>query len=513
MTVTTAHSGTRSEAALILGGRPGPIPGVLVVALAAVVASVAMGWMIASQPESLQVTVPATAMGMIILLAGLVAAAVALRYPALGLYLLVAFIYLDLSQALVRSYQGVSLLQLMVVPVLIAAWAERQRTAQPVAAFPLAPTAALTAYVLVVLASSTWAGDAALATSAAITLAKALVIYGAVVLLASSVDRIRTASFLMVLSGAFLAGLGVYQTLVGDFSNQFAGLARIKYAHIHTTVFEPRIAGPLGDPNFFAQILVPLVPISLALAWGARDVRLRAAGYGAALLLVAGTVLTYSRGAALALGVVLVLSLLAHGVKARQIASALLLLLLLIPFAPDGFARRLSTIAQVLPGSEAVLKPDSSFGKRRVVTGVAWSMLADRPLLGVGAGNYTTDFHSYVERVGSAAREYEADEANYAHSLYLEIGAETGSLGLLTFGAALLVCFTCLRHARSRFRSTGRDAAATLARGVEIALIGYLISSVFLHGHHIRYLWLLFALAAAMYAVSRMAPEGEKASV
>jgi putative inorganic carbon (hco3(-)) transporter len=507
MTMTTAHSGTRS--AVALAGRPVPIAGVLVVTLTAL-ASVSMGWMIALQPEALHLTAPANATGVVILLAGLAASAVALRYPALGLYLLVGFIYLNLSQVLVRSYQAASLLQLLVVPVFIAAWAERQRTDQPIPSFPLAPTAALTAYVLVALASSTWAGDAALATNAALVLAKALVIYGAIVLLASSVHRIRTATFLMVLSGASLAGLGLYQTLVGNFSNQFGGLARIKYAHIHTTVFEPRIAGPLGDPNFFAQILVPLVPISLALAWGARDVRLRATAYGAASLLIAGTVLTYSRGAALALAVVLILSLLAHGVKPRQLATALLLLLLLIPFAPEGFARRLSTIAQVLPGSEAVLKPDSSFGKRRVVTGVAWSMFADRPLLGVGAGNYTSDFHSYVERVGSAAREYEADDANYAHSLYLEIGAETGSLGLLTFGAALLVCFVCLRHARTRFRSMGRDAAVTLTRGVEIALIGYLISSAFLHGHHIRYLWLLFALAAALYAVSRTAPEREE---
>lgn len=510
---TAASSSTRSAVPTTgLTGRSVPVAGAIVVTLTTT-AAVLLGWVITSQHGGgVQLTAPLNASGLGFLLAGVGACVIALRYPALGLYLLVGFAYLNLSQALVRNYQAASMLQLLVVPVFIAAWAERRVSAHPRPPIPLALTAALTAYVLVSLASSTWAGDPGLSTNLALELAKALVIYGAVVSLASSSDRIRTASFVMVVSGAFLAGLGVFQTLTGDFGNRFGGLARIKYAHIHGSVFEPRIAGPIGDPNFFAQILLPLVPIALALAWGTRDVRLRATAYAAAALLIAGTVLTYSRGAALALAVVLTLSLLAHGVKPGRLAAVLVLVLLLAPFAPDGFARRLTTISQVLPGSEDVLNPDSSFGKRRVVTGVALSMFADRPLLGVGAGNYTSRFHAYVEQVGSAAREYEADDANYAHSLYLEIAAETGAVGLLAFGAAVLVCFVCLRRARHQFRSTGRDAQATLARGVEIALVGYLISSVFLHGHHIRYLWLLFALAAALYAVSRLAPEGGEES-
>jgi putative inorganic carbon (hco3(-)) transporter len=354
----------------------------------------------------------------------------------------------------------------------------------------------------VALASTAWAGEPALATAMAMELAKALVLFCAVVGLASAPHRVRIATTVMVAAGTLLAVLGVFQTATGDFGNSFGGLARIKYAHIHGAVFEPRIAGPIGDPNFFAQILIPLVPLALALAWGTRNPRLRAAAFAAAGVLIAGTVLTYSRGAAVALAVVLALSLLAHGVRPRRLAAGLILLLLLVPLAPDGFARRLTTIAQVLPGSEEVLRPDSSFGKRRVVTGVAWRMFVDRPLLGVGAGNYTTRFHDYVEEVGSAVREYEADEAHYAHSLYLEIAAETGALGLLAFGAVLVVCFVSLRRARDRFRDRGLEPHALLARGVEIALVGYLASSVFLHGHHVRYLWLLFALAAALHAVS-----------
>ncbi len=496
------------SAVTALAGRGATQVGATVVVAASCLGAVLLAWLVVSQPtELLRLTPPTGPAGLGILFAGLGAAIVALRHPALGLYLLVAFVYLDLSQVLVRTYQSASLLQLLVVPLFLAAWAERDGRGLAAPRLPLGATVVLASFMLVALASTAWAGEPALAAAATAELAKALVIFCAVVALASSPARVRMAVMVAVAAGTLLAVMGLFQTVTGDFSNTFGGLARIKYAHIHGSVFEPRIAGPIGDPNYFAQILLPLVPLALALAWGTRDMRLRVAAYAAAAVLIAGTVLTYSRGAALALAVVLVLSLLAHGVRPRRLAVGLLLLLLLVPFAPDGFARRLTTISQVLPGSEDVLRPDSSFGKRRVVTGVAWRMYVDRPLLGVGAGNYSARFHDYVEEVGSAVREYEADEANYAHSLYLEIAAEKGTLGLAVFGLVLVVCFGSLRRARARFRNGGLEPCALLARGLEIGLVGYLISSIFLHGHHIRYLWLLFALAAALHAVSRGSAE------
>ena len=39
---------------------------------------------------------------------------------------------------------------------------------------------------------------------------------------------------------------------------------------------------------------------------------------------------------------------------------------------------------------------------------------------------------------------------------------------------------------------------AGLARGLQLALLGYLLSSVLLHGHFQRYLWLLLAFAAVL---------------
>ena len=330
---------------------------------------------------------------------------------------------------------------------------------------------------------------------------KGLVLFLLFVVLATTLTRVRAAVAAMVAAGSVLATLGIYQAVTGSFGSELGGLARIKQAQIYGDVFEPRIAGPLGDPNFFAQILLILVPLALALAWISRTRLGRTAGYGAAALLVAGTVLTYSRGAALALALVLALSLAAHGVRRRDVVAAGLLGALALPFLPADFTRRLGTLEEVLPWAEGeALRPDSSFEERRLVTAAAWAMFLDHPVRGVGPGNYTVRYQPYGDRVGSTARLYaDPSEDHYPHNLYLEIGAETGVIGLLAFGVLLVVAVGSLESARERLRAVGERGAAVLARGTVIAIVGYLVSSLFLHGHFLRYLWLLLAVAAALH--------------
>jgi O-antigen ligase len=287
----------------------------------------------------------------------------------------------------------------------------------------------------------------------------------------------------------------------------------VKYAQIYGDVFEPRIAGPLGDPNFYAQALVLLVPLGLSLAMSERAAHRKAIALAGTGLVVGAAALTYSRGGALALAVVLALSLLAWPLSRRRAALATGLVAVLVALlVPAGFARRLTTLEQVWPGREAVLRPDSSLEKRRLLVGAAWRMFLDHPLAGVGAGNYTVHFESYADEVGGMARDYEEpDERHYPHSLYLEIAAETGLVGLVGFGGVIAAGVVSLRRAREAFRRAGDERTAALVQGFAIALFGYLVSSLFLHGHYQRYLWLLLGFASALDALaSARAPSDEQ---
>lgn len=433
----------------------------------------------------------------------LAAGAVVVRWRVLGLAALVLLVYLHLSDVLIRHHDIPSLLQLLAVPLLLAALLEWRGDLFGGLA-PWLLTLALLSYVVVHGVSTVVARDAALAEGRVVAVTKGFVIYLLVLLLAAEPKRVRAGAWALVGGGFLLAVISLAQVAGGDFGSDVGGLARIRYVPVYGDVVEPRVAGPLGDPNFFAQILVLVVPVALLLAWKERTRWLRGAALVAALAATATTVFTYSRGGALALGVVWACSIFAARPSRKRVAVALLLLVGGTILIPTDFTRRLSTLAQLLPGEERVREMDSSFQNRVLQARVAWRIFVDRPALGVGAGNYTVHYYDYADQIGSAAPEYDrAGGAHYPHNLYLELASETGFAGLIAFGGALLFVFGYLRRAQAAYLATNQELYAALAVAFQIALAGYLLSSLFLHGHFQRYLWLVLGLSAAL---ARAAP-------
>jgi O-antigen ligase len=137
---------------------------------------------------------------------------------------------------------------------------------------------------------------------------------------------------------------------------------------------------------------------------------------------------------------------------------------------------------------------DASIEERKLFLGAALRMFSDHPLLGVGAGNYSTYFNRYSLIVGSPAALYhDRGEAAFPHMLYLQIAAETGALGLLFFFAPVAAALISLRRARERLAErVGITTALT------IALAAYLITALFLHGAYQRNFWILLGLVAAI---------------
>lgn len=463
---------------------------------AAILVGLAAGW-VATQFGGL-FHLEATPTGALALAGALTVAAVVIRWPAVGLALLVVLVYLHLSDVLIRFHGLPSVLQLMAIPLALAALREWEGR-WPAGLAPRALAVALAAYVLVVLLSTTVALDAGLADEALAATAKGYVLFLLVSFLATTPARVRMAARVLVGGGVLLGGLALLQALTGAYEASFGGLARVEFAQVYGDVVEPRAAGPLGDPNFFAQILLIPVPVALLLAWKERRWWLRAASLGAAAVIAAGVVVTYSRGGALALGAVVVLALFAARPSPLRIAGGMAVLALGLFLLPPDFTQRLDTLRGLLPGGPPAGEFDSSIQNRKLLMQSAWGMFEDHPVSGVGAGNYTVHFGDYAAEVGSPVHEYEdIGRPHYPHNLFLQIAAETGLLGLLAFGAALLLVFGYLRRAEAAFFSAGEETHAALASAFQIALVGYLITGLFLHDHFPRYLWLLLGLSAAL---------------
>ena len=420
---------------------------------------------------------------------------------------LAAFVVLNLADVATDFHGAPSLFQPLIGAILLGVAARGVlgggRPALPARAVVLAG-----AYVLVAVASLLFApapGDPVGTALGLIKDAGVAVVAGLLVVRSSS---LRTAARAVVACGGLLAAISVVQFL-GGIDSSFAGLGQWSVENIVGTYDDVRISGPLGDPNFYGQLLVVVLPLALDRMWQERHRALRWASGGIAALVAAAAVFTFSRGAALAVAAVLVVMVVIHRPGLRAVAAVAIAAALAVPFLPPGYLDRLTTLADVgtVEGSTDV----SIRGRTAEVT-AAWLMFADRPLTGVGYGLYDENYQDYVGGLGIELR----SEARDAHSLYLEVAAETGLPGIAAMGALILASFAGLRRGRRRFAALGRTEDARLTGALAASLIGFLITALFLHLDFARLFWLLVGVALAVPAVAEAeagaaGPAGEAA--
>jgi O-antigen ligase len=136
----------------------------------------------------------------------------------------------------------------------------------------------------------------------------------------------------------------------------------------------------------------------------------------------------------------------------------------------------------------------------------ALAAYTDHAVLGVGPGQYLPYYSvEYQGKPEISIRELA--EPRRAHSLYLEIAAETGTIGLLVFLAIPLLLLRDLGRIR-RALSKRRPDLARLAAAFTLSIVAYLGTGAFLHLSYERYYWFMIGLASAAVGVlGRVAAE------
>ncbi|MGZ8665689.1 MAG: O-antigen ligase family protein, partial [Solirubrobacterales bacterium] len=135
---------------------------------------------------------------------------------------------------------------------------------------------------------------------------------------------------------------------------------------------------------------------------------------------------------------------------------------------------------------------------------IGWRMVEDKPVTGIGVGNFQTSSIHYQIRPGAArVRTDLADNPSVAHNSYLEMWAELGVVGLALFGGIVISALAAAIRANRRFFREGREDLAVIAGGVTIALISVLASNFFISAQSAKQLWLLIALCPALWAIAR----------
>lgn len=369
------------------------------------------------------------------------------------------------------------------------------RRGQPQA---LALLGALSAYLLVIVLSIVSAYTR-------IPVIKETLKWGEVLAIACAAwGFIRTERQALWLAWGVIAG-GVAEALLGCYQAVFAtGALGPGGASI-------RVFGTFDQPNPYGGYLNLALPVALALALLARDPRMRWVAGGASALLLFALYLANSRGALLGLVAAVIVIVAAGWRLERWTALAALVGAPVVAVAwfthliPLRIQNSLLSQFRVNDVSLTGQINDANFSTiERLAHWVAGiHMFQAHPVLGVGAGNY-----------GAAYQQYKVpgweESLTHAHNYYINVAAETGILGLLTFlavvAAALYLAWRATRatdtHRAGRGAlagTNGRALAIGFAAVVVALCVHNLTDDLFVHAMELQFgltLGVLLRLAA-----------------
>jgi O-antigen ligase len=225
-----------------------------------------------------------------------------------------------------------------------------------------------------------------------------------------------------------------------------------------------RAEGTFGDPNLLAFYLSLVLPLALVGAIALRGAA-RAASGGAALLVLAAMLLTLSRSAYL--GALAALLVLLTWPPFRRVSVALLAVVVLFgAFNASAIveSRQVGVIATRLQSISA----ERGTNPRWRIYARTPAMIADRPLLGVGLGNFpeVSPLYGMRERGGGIFL--------HAHNVPLTFAAETGLLGLAALVAFILAvtrrALAAVRDRAGDLHPLGLAIAAALASMAVISI-------------------------------------------
>lgn len=228
------------------------------------------------------------------------------------------------------------------------------------------------------------------------------------------------------------------------------------------------LLGETINPNILSHALLAVVPFAATFAmrgdW--TDKRWpRWIFIAATVIMSAVILLTESRGALLALGVIFLLLLLLRFPRLRWVAPlAIIAVIALFAWGGQGV---LDALTQASNGSAT-----SGFGERVELWQRGLYAIQDFPFTGIGLGTYGTVIPFLYPFLRIPPNTFIPD----AHNLPIQVGVDLGIPGLVTW-LAMIFCLVVMMI--TVLRRTDNPMRWVLAAGVLASIVGMLVSGIF----------------------------------
>ncbi|MBN2308396.1 MAG: O-antigen ligase family protein [Candidatus Hydrogenedentes bacterium] len=258
-----------------------------------------------------------------------------------------------------------------------------------------------------------------------------------------------------------------------------------------------RVSGRAGHSNWLAMALLLILPLNTYWFSTAKSWRGKCVAVVAVLCEVTALILTFTRLGllvGLAVATVLVFKRLVRFNPYR--VSALAVALVAAWFVlPSAYKERVIDFTQYSKSSSTHARMD--------LQRYAWEYMEDEPLVGEGLGGFGLRFQGEDHWVAANLRwlidNQGWDPVYYGpHNMYLQLGAETGVVGLLL---ALLLLARLIRNVQRSEKAltrAGDRQAAQLAGAIEVSLLSFVFCALFLHAL-LQKIWWMVAVMAVVF--------------
>jgi len=259
----------------------------------------------------------------------------------------------------------------------------------------------------------------------------------------------------------------------------------------------------LGDENDFSLALNIALPLAIYLFRQARTTRSRVGwGVGIAAMLIT-IVFTFSRGGFVGLAAMALYWAVTSTKKSEAIGALALAAIVVIAVAPAEYWTRIGTIT----GED----PYGTREQRENYWAAARRMFMASPIWGVGGGNFGVLLPDYAYEIPAGLLPNQWGRAT--HSLYYQLLAEFGLVGVFLIGAVLVLNFRDLRQIRALGRK-GRCSGSIeqLAECLRLSWVGVLVSGTFVSvlGYpHLYYLTALTIVVHRLAVADSLSPQPE----
>jgi len=334
-----------------------------------------------------------------------------------------------------------------------------------------------------------------------------LLLYWLMINAIRDLSTLRRIIWVLLMAGSLVSTLCLYQDLTGSYDQEFGGLAYRNYDPSRDGIVDQdrdkrgkydRAQGPVNEPNRFAQIMIVLLPLAAYLHRTSRSHLHRLSIAGMSMLILVGIALTLSRGAILALAFMVAALVYLKWFRGARVVLAAGIALLVVPLITPFYLDRVNSLANVVylfDHEEGAPQTDGAMRGRATEMLAALNVFRDHPVLGVGPGQFAPFYVlPYSENPDIKFRDLHG--ARRAHTLYLELAAENGFVGLLVFMTIVVLLIRKLWQARRRWLDD-RPELADLATACTLSLVTYLWTAIFLHLSYQRYYWFLLAFSSA----------------